>query len=147
LELNDNFLGVGITKEGDIANSITGYGRFDDWANPIMYTATASGMATKYGVIEDVVMFLDIDNRADLVEPVKAELARRKKPYLSITGDIYGGSYPHAGDRINIKISEGYVFLADGRQFIDMTVTSAAYDPVTEIMSINASEYIDQDEL
>jgi len=141
IEMNDNFLGVAITREGDPANCITGYGRFADWSEPTMWTEIDPVAAFKYGLIEDTVTYLDIDTEAGLKQPVHSELRHRAWPHLSVTGKIIGAPFPLAGMRIFPKVTPGYEFMTGGRVVVPMTITACAYDPITESMSINAAEF------
>jgi len=141
---NSNMGDVQLVEEPtDLANIITGYGRFDDWAFPIEYTGRNNQSIGKYGQIQAPEFFLNRSTVNGLIAPVEAALERRT-PYLSLTATMTEKPYPRAGDQVFCNFAPIHGFLLVGRpDIIPMRCTSVDYSPDDNTPIITASEIVE----
>lgn len=124
-----NFIVDTIKETAELANTITAYGKFSDWSNPISQTANNPIGVSKYGVVADAIPFPEVTQLSALLESAETAVNDRYLPLLQIEGIITQAPYPSAGDWLQVYLESMPAILSDRGNVLTMRVNSCAYDP------------------
>lgn len=135
-----NFTNVELSEEGDVANDIIAYGKFEEWTSPLLSQAADATSRTEYGLIEDTVAALDTDDQITLDNLVAAHLGRRKARRMVMTGDVLGPPYPRCGDLATVMLSRTMWISGKIGGKATMRVQATGFDPVDGVMTVALRE-------
>ena len=135
-----NFTNVELSEEGEVANDIMAYGKFEDWSAPLFSQAIDANSQSEYGLIQDTVAALDTEEQSTLDGLAGSHLSRRKRRRMVLTGDVIGPPYPKCGDTAMIMLNRTMRIGAGIGGTVTMRVQAAGFDPVDGVMSVTLRE-------
>ena len=95
---------AGYSEEGRVYSRVTAWGKFKDWASPLIVSVTDAIALATYGLIEMPLALLTVTDESSLTVIAQATLEQIKTQRKVVTGEILKAPYPQIGDTVTVRL-------------------------------------------